>query len=156
MAQTLDTLSESLKQRPELGGYRWLGGDEDQMVAAGLTHWLPKTVVLEVAEVVCDLPRAHWEWESLAPARDRPLWVLRRVKNGGSHIDVGTGPDQDNLKTLMGRYSTLKEAIRMLPETQAVADASRAAAMTERALQKELSRISYLARFPGRCSLWPA
>ena len=49
----------------------------------------------------------------------------------------------------------MKETMSAPAETQGVADAFRVAVDMAASLEKELDRISELARFPGKCGRWP-
>lgn len=153
MAKRLVRLVDLVKEQPETSDKPWVAGVEGNSIELGLTDWFAKTVALKAAETVCDADFSSYEWEYLEPLPERRPWVLRRVRDGSSYIDVAFASSREGLEELAALHGELQRRAEDFIETKAIATESQRVTDVTKALTKELDRVSNLALFPGRCRL---
>jgi hypothetical protein len=83
LTQGLHSLSLWLKEKAEVPDEKWVTVERLRQGSLGFTDFFVKSVVLEVAERLCGLPRAQYEFE-VAEARGQDRWILKRVYNSSS------------------------------------------------------------------------
>jgi hypothetical protein len=106
LTQGLHSLCRWVKEQSEVAGKKWISVEQLCQGSLGLTDYFVKSVVLEVAERLCGLPRAKYEFE-VTEAREQDRWVLKRVSNSSSWAECAASDQREEIEALQRLYGSL-------------------------------------------------
>jgi hypothetical protein len=155
LTQGLHSLCRWVKEQSEVPGERYITVEQLRQESLGLTDYFVKLVVLEVAERLCGLPRAKFEFE-VTEARGQDRWLLKRVRNSSSWAECAASNQREEIEDLQKVYASLMERLLGNPEVKGVVEGWSKVVEVRKCLEKELERIQHRARFPGVCGFYLA
>jgi hypothetical protein len=155
LTQGLHSLCRWVKEQSEVPGEKYITVEQLRQGSLGLTDYFVKSVVLEVAERLCGLPRAQYDFE-VTETRGQDRWILKRVRNSSSWAECAASDQREEIKALQRLYGSLMEHVLESTEVKGVVERWSKVVEVRKGLEKELEYIQNLVRFPGVCSLYKA